>query len=114
ECDRPRHLCSGGARAVIANAVEDGGSRIKDLVALLAPHARDLLQDLDKPWTPPLRARRKVGAAIERLEIRRQPDTHGPPAGAGGRLHERHVDAIDVGTLLAIDLDRDEALVDHG
>ena len=39
---------------------------------------------------------------------------HRPAAGAGRRLHERHVDAIDVGPLLAIDLDRHEVRVEHG
>ena len=61
----------------------------------------------------PARLRRKVGAAVKRLEVRRQPDAHRPAARPGRRLHERHVDAIDVGPLLAIDLDRHEVLVQH-
>ena len=40
------------------------------------------------------------------LQIRRQPHAHRPAARAGRRLHERHVHAIDVRPLLAIDLDR--------
>jgi hypothetical protein len=32
---------------------------------------------------------------------------------AGHGLHRLHVDAVDVGTLLAIHLDVDEALVHH-
>ena len=71
------------------------------------------LQDVDEPGPAPLRRRREVGAAVERLQVRRQPDAHRPAAGSGRRLHERHVDAIDVGPLLAIDFDRDEVLVEH-
>ena len=88
--------------------------RLDDLVALRSPDAGDLLQDVDEPRPSPLRRRRKVGAAVERLQIRRQPDAHRPSAGSGRRLHERHVDAIDIGPLLAIDLDRHEVLVEHG
>ena len=57
--------------------------------------------------------RREVGAAVERLERRRQPHAHRPAAAAGGGLHEGHVDAVDVGPLLAIDLDADELAVQH-
>ena len=42
------------------------------------------------------------------LQVRRQPHAHRPAARPGRRLHERHVDAIDVGPLLAIHLDRHE------
>ena len=55
----------------------------------------------------------KYGAAVERLQLRRQPDAHRPPAGSGRGLHERHVDAVDVRALLAIDLDRHEVLVQY-
>ena len=79
-----------------------------------ACHTRAIsLQDVDEPGPAPSRRRRKVGAAVERLQVRRQPDAHRPAAGPGRRLHERHVDAIDVGPLLAIDLDRHELLVQH-
>ena len=71
------------------------------------------LQDVDEAGPAPPRRRRKVGAAVERLQLRRQPHAHRPAARSGRRLHERHVDAIDVGPLLAIDLDRHEVLVQH-
>ena len=78
------------------------------------PDARDLAAGCRRsPGRPHLRRRRKVGAAVERLQLRRQPDAHRPAARSGRRLHERHVDAIDVGPLLAIDLDRHEVLVEH-
>ena len=54
---------------------------------------------------------RKVGAAVERLALGCQPDGHRPAAAAAHRLHRGHVEAVDVGTLLAVDLDRDVVLV---
>src|SRR5262249_38583112 len=78
---------------------------LRNFPALRLPHARNLLEDLDEPGAAPARGRRKVGAAVERLQVRRQPDAHRPSAAAGRRLHEGHVDAIDVGTLFTIDLD---------
>ena len=53
----------------------------------------------------------EVGAGEERLLVGREEDGHGPAALAGERLHGGHVDAIDVGSLLAVDLDVDEVLV---
>ena len=93
--------------------LDDATSRPLDLVAFLAPDARDLLEDVDEPRPSPARRRREVGAAVERLQRRREPHAHRPPAGSGRRLHERHVDAIDVRPLFAIDLDRDEVAIEH-
>ena len=78
----------------------------------VAPGARDLAQHVDEPGTAPPRRRREVRAAVERLQLRRQPHAHRPAARPRRRLHERHVDAIDVGPLFAIDLDRDEVAVE--
>src|SRR5262249_2619343 len=76
------------------------------------PDPRDLPEQIGEPGTPPPRRRREVGAAVERLEVVRDKHRHRPAARAGRRLDERHVDAIDVGTLLAIDLDRHELAVE--
>ncbi len=65
-----------------------------------------------KPGLAPSRRRRKVRAAVERLQRRREPHAHRPPSRAGRGLHERHVHAIDVRPLLAIDLDRDEMAIE--
>eukprot|EP00955_Chlamydomonas_euryale_P090947 364585-Chlamydomonas_euryale.AAC.19 len=54
---------------------------------------------------------RVVGAAIDGLQLWREPHAHGPPAAAGCCLHVRHVDAVDVRPLLAVDLDAHKALV---
>ena len=54
---------------------------------------------------------RKVGAAEERLERGGQEDAHRPAAAAGHGLHRGHVDVVQVGALLAVDLDRHEVAV---
>ena len=66
------------------------------------------LQHIHEAGPSPLRRRRKIGAAVERLQIGGQPHAHRPAAGAGRRLHERHVDAIHVRTFFAIELHRHE------
>ena len=94
-----------------AQPLDDVRGGLGDLVALFPPDARDLLEDVGEPGLAPPAGRRKVGAAVERLQRRREPHAHRPAARPGRRLHEGHVDAVDVGPLLAIDLDRDEVLV---
>jgi hypothetical protein len=54
---------------------------------------------------------RKIRAADERLQIGSQPHAHRPATVSGRRLHERHVDAIDVRPLLAVDFDVHELAV---
>ena len=55
--------------------------------------------------------RREVGSTVEGLQIGRQPNAHRPPSTAGRRLYEGHVNPIDIGALLAVDLHIDEAIV---
>ena len=55
--------------------------------------------------------RREVGAAVERHAVRREEHGHRPAAAAGHGLHGLHVDLVDVGPLLAVDLDVDEEAV---
>ncbi len=59
-------------------------------------------------------ARREIGPAEERLALGRQPDAHRPAARLGQRLHGGHVDRVDVGPLLAVDLDADVVAVHEG
>ena len=84
-----------------------------DPASILFPHPRQLAQQVCEPGPAPARRGREVGAAVERLEIRREEDRHRPAAGTGGRLDEGHVDAIHVRALLAIDLDRHEVVVEQ-
>ena len=61
-----------------------------------------------------MRLGREVGPAVERLAVGRQEDAHRPAALAGHRLDRGHVDLVEVGPLLAVDLDRDEVPVQVG
>ena len=91
--------------------IEQLAGGMLDASAVLLPHAGELAEQIEEARLPPSRGRRKVGAPVERLQVRREEHRHRPSAGPRRRLHERHVDAVDVGPLLAIDLDRDEVAV---
>ena len=56
---------------------------------------------------------REVGAAEERPAVGRQEHGHRPAAVTGHRLHRVHVDRVDVGSFLAVDLHVDEQVVHH-
>src|SRR5262245_40131459 len=45
---------------------------------------------------------RKIGPAVEGLEVGREKDRHGPAAVPCQELHRRHVDLVEIGPLLAI------------
>ncbi len=94
--------------------IDDHARRGQHLGPLLPPDPCDLAQQVDEAGPSPAPARREVGAAMERLQVGGQPDAHRPAALSRRRLDERHVDAIDVGPFLAIDLDRDARLVEDG
>ena len=53
----------------------------------------------------------EVRARIERTTFRRAPDAHWPSAPPGQCLHRLHVDRVDVGAFLAVDLHVHEARV---
>src|SRR6185312_16642944 len=57
------------------------------------------------------RLRREVGAAIERDGFGVEKDGQRPASLSRHSLDRLHVDVVDVWALLAIDLDRDEVLV---
>ena len=56
--------------------------------------------------------RREVRTEVERLAVGGQEHRHRPAALPGRGLHGLHVDGVDVGPLLAVDLDGDEVLVE--
>ena len=60
---------------------------------------------------PVARLGRPVGAGVERHALGREERVQRPAAVAGHRLDGVHVDRVDVGALLAVDLDADEVLV---
>ncbi len=82
-----------------------------DSLAVRAEGAGDRLQELREAGPAPPVLGRVVGAPEERLELRREKDAHRPPARARDHLDRAHVDPVEVGSLLAIDLDVDEEVV---
>ena len=90
------------------------GGRLADLVATLLPGPVHAQQHAREPGHAAGVGRREIGAAEERLQVGRQEHRHRPAAVPGHRLHGRHVDLVEVGTLLAVDLDVDEVLVHQG
>ena len=89
------------------------GGGLDDLLALGFPCLADLGEHVGKTGSAKLGHRRIVRAAVERLKFRGQPDVERPTAAAGGRLHEGHVNLIDVRPLLAVEFDADKMLVHH-
>ena len=75
-------------------------------VGLLAVGMRHRLQHLAEGGHAHPRLRREVGAAVERLAVGRQEHGHRPAAVPGSELDDGvHVDGVEVGPLLAVDLD---------
>src|SRR4051794_22332220 len=72
---------------------------------VLFPSRSDSLQNFSKRRLPVTIFGRKISSADKWLEIRREPNAHRPAATARRRLHESHVNAIDVRALFAIDFD---------
>ena len=84
---------------------------LDDFGAVLVPGVGYLRQDGFQSWLTAAVFRRKIGAAGEGFQFRGQENRHGPAAPAGRRLDEGHVGSVYVGALLAVHLDRDEAVV---
>ncbi len=53
----------------------------------------------------------EVGTTIKRATIRHQKDGHGPTALTRHGLYRLHVDTVDIGPFLAVNLDIDKVLV---
>ena len=118
--------CARGARTARARLRRAGRRRRGSIVAERPQpsHARRgacsrsprvCPQGLERPLPAPggssaSRGSRPAGSRCRRRRGRRrgQEDGHRPAALAGHRLHRLHVDRVDVGALLAVDLDADE------
>ena len=110
---KSRESCAWGRR--LAGAAEFVRQLARHLLDLIAPHQPGVVdgaQHVVEARHPAAGRRREVGAAVERLQVGREEDRHRPTAAAGHHLRGVHVDLIEIGPLLAIDLDRDEPLVD--
>ena len=81
------------------------------VVAALAPGGGDRRHDIAEAGHAAAGTERPIGAAEERLLLRREEDRHRPATLAGHRLHGLHINMVEVGPLLAIDLDRDKIAI---
>ena len=95
----------------LADHVAERAAALGDALAIVAPGEAQRLHDLRPARASVAAHGREVGAAEERLELRREEHAHGPAARARHGLHGLHVDVVEVRALLAVDLDVDEVLV---
>ena len=95
----------------VADRLDEPPCLGRDVVPLLLPGLGHGEQELRERRHSVPRLRREVGAGVERLARGRQEDRHRPAALTGHRHRRVHVERVDVGALLAIDLDVDEMLV---
>ena len=106
-----QRLCRRRLFARLPDRVHEDVGLLLELVAAHPVGLGDRLQHLREARHPVARLRREVGAAVERAAVRREEDGHRPPAVPGHGDDGVHVQAVDVGPLLAVDLDGDEVLV---
>ena len=104
-------VVSGGEGAGTAEGVGELGRLGVQVVPPVPPGVVDGVEEVEEARHPVPGLGREVGAAVERSSLVVEEDGHRPPAAPGQRLDGLHVDRIDVGTLLAVDLDVDEAFV---
>ena len=91
------------ARASVMRAAACSASSLRS-----AQVAEIAVQELGERRRPVTRGGREVGARVERLAVRREEGRHRPATVAGHGLDVVHVDRVDVGTLLTVDLHVDE------
>jgi hypothetical protein len=84
---------------------------LADPLALLLPRIGDSEENHAPARHALARLGRKVRARVEGNLLGGDEGVEGPAAVAGHRLHGIHVDGVDVGALLAVDLDAHEVLV---
>ncbi len=100
-------------RALSASAASQRRAVALDLVGLLLEQARHLAQHVGEGGPAVFRLLREISAAPERLALRREEHRQRPAALLAEVMQRRHIDLVDVGPLLAVDLDVDEQLVHH-
>ena len=102
-----RHRVLGLGRGAAPGGGDERLGVLLEVVATVTPHVVETLDHAKELVT------RKVRAAPEGSPVVVEGDRHRPATAAGQRLDGVHVDGVDVGSLLAVDLDVDEGLV-HG
>ena len=99
------------ARGSLPQRVDEHRRLPADVLAPLAVRLRDGAEHLPERRHPVSRLRREIRAAEERLAVRRHEHRHRPAALPRQRDDGVHVDRVDVGPLLAVDLHAHEELV---
>ncbi len=94
----------------LADGLGHGVGRLLDLGLLLRPGLGHGVDDRQEARRSLAIARREIRPAEERAAVGRQEQRHRPAPGPE-RLKRGHVDLVDVGPLLAVDLDAHEARV---
>ena len=112
---RDAHRRPGRRARVLAQVPRQLRALVAQRRLVLAPQVGDADQQRAEAGTAVLVLGREVGAGEERLLVRGQEHGHRPAAvplvhGQG----RRHVDVVEVGALLAVDLHGDEVLVHEG
>ena len=111
-----RRVAGHGALAAIGLRRQPRAQRIgivAHLGLLVAIDARHLAQHIDEARPAVARLVGEIGAAPERLGVGGEEHGQRPAAMLAKLVQRRHVDGVDVGTLLAVDLDVDEEVVHH-
>ena len=111
---RQRKLARAGAMRIGLRQPRANGLDIfRDAVRLGAERVLHRAKHADEGRAAVLVLLRKICPAPERLACRRKEHRHRPAAALAERVQRRHIDMVDIGPLLAIDLDVDEELVHH-
>ena len=105
--DRPAGLIDAEAGQRVLQGVGVGA----DLVALLTVDGRDPVENRGESGPAPAIFRREIGAAPERLAVRRQEHGQRPAALFAQQRQGELVDLVDIRPLFAVDLDVDEVAV---
>ena len=105
-------LAADAQRVTVQRPMQLVGLRFQD-VALIPIGLMNGLHDLHKRRQAVPRRRRIIGAAIKGTSIRQQENRHRPAAALDKGLHRLHINIIDIGTFLAVDLDIDKEFVHH-
>ena len=102
---------AGARRVAGGKRLEQQLSVVADLVGFFGVDARHLFQDLGEAGPAVARGGRKIRAAPERARLAVEEHGQRPAALLAQIVQRAHVDGVDVGALLAVDLDVDEEVV---
>ncbi len=84
---------------------------LRYFLSLILPGIVKRLKQTLEAWQTMPVFRREIGTAKKRLQLRREKHRHRPAAMTGHHLYGFHVYFVEIGALLAIDLDVDKVLI---